>query len=207
MFSNSGTHGAEINMDVPQSPLFTFLHTLIKPPPHPNLYATWPVALSAINLAPKYECETAARTILYAACISGGGEHRIEALGVACRQDNILAASRIILDDAKGESRGKSLRPTSGEWRPADAEQLSARWLWALTCAVDKVGRRLGLDACNGPNEGWKSNEIWAQVLGEWLAHLTNRGLSPHDCTAISPLARFSADDFSMSDDLTTSDA
>lgn len=134
MFGFSHTIQTGIYMNTSAPPLAIFLNTLksttipITPP--------WPTASAAIDLAERFDCEDTARTILYAACRMGAKTIcRFDALVVACCQDHLLAACRLLLTGHQSEVWGISLRPGSGEWATGDRDRLSISWLRALTRA------------------------------------------------------------------------
>lgn len=102
--------------------------------------------------------------------------HRFEALTVACRQDNIHAACRLIFKAGDGESaygQGKSFRPAK-RWSREDVSQISSIWHWALNGAVEKVGKRMGIEE----QHSWSDDDIWSQVVGEFVAFLIKCGFN-----------------------------
>jgi hypothetical protein len=129
----------------------------------------------ALARAERFECDEAARAILYAACKTDLGKHRLDAFAVACRQNNLLATTRILLGAGKGEgthyAAPNSLRPLGGQWTLDDASKLSAGWLWALTCAIDCVDKQMAKTA-SARGLDRSTNEYWTSVVGEFMAHL-----------------------------------
>lgn len=178
MFSSNSISGNEIEIDAPAQVLMLLLQT-IRVPAHVTAL-TWNAIEEGIKLAELYDCETASQDMLYSNCKICSPQYLFDAFVIACRQIHLLAASRILLRAGETEINPtvrshrpeppKSLRPTSGQWSLADSEQISSSWLWALTCAVDKVAKKEGMGEKN--DKEWHRTDIWVQVVGEFMAHL-----------------------------------
>jgi hypothetical protein len=168
MFSVYPSSDSQIEMDVTSFSLALFLNTVegVKISHVPD----WHTASNAISLAEQHQCEPAARTILYAACGEGIRSHNVEAFIVASRLDHVLAAGRLIPTAYYTEfCGGLTFRPNSSRWSAAVAARINPTWLWALTCAVENVGKKLKIE----DELGWRKKEPWIDVLGEFMAHLS----------------------------------
>jgi hypothetical protein len=176
MFTDKTLSSSDIHLSTSSDTLIVLLKA-IKDPKTLNLSSTpWNTVSSAIELANQFECDRAAEAILYEGSKNGAEANRLDALGVACRQNNHLAATRILLQAHKGESSGgtnyhlESIRPNCGLWNLQDASKLSSAWLWALSQAVEKVEKK----TVPGPYQvlDRSKEEFWIGVVGEFMAHL-----------------------------------
>lgn len=169
MLANDSATANEIHLHIEAITVEYFLYYLR----HRAVSWDWVYTLDLVTLGKTYECETFIHGLLDGASCIDPGEFRFDAFVAVCEANHLIAACRLLRKAGKGEvgnAKGKSLRPNSQSWMPRDAERLSARWLWALTCAVQWA------EGILAKPDGWidrTRDDYWIAVVGEFMSRIT----------------------------------
>lgn len=168
MFAGDAYQGTEIHLEQPVFEVGYFL-SCINPATRPSSQPYWRI-MALVPLARLYECDDLLSNALFASTQQDAGDDRFDAFVLACQMNHVLAACRILHHGGEGEEKeaiGPSLLPS--RWTPAMAAQLSIKWVWALSVAVQWADSTVRA-VCPG---GAADQNYWKAVIGEFVVRFT----------------------------------
>lgn len=180
MFAQQSSNSKEISLpDIPRLTMDLFIRAL-----HNDFDEQDPIRMYRLNDAAdvllRFECDAAARNMLYPCTREIYDDDIFDALVLASKLNDLQSACRIIAQGWRAEvSEEKSILPVSRLstieyseeicWRAADGQKFQPSWVWALTIAQYST-----LPTANA--RGWTcgDKEFWRLMVGEFMANLVD---------------------------------